>query len=244
MPAIPRVVQKVFGSSLIPTDNVAVFGSLKAGAPAYSSDAATIQSLAGFLSGLNGAVIGNNSPAIQDLNGLFLLITQQLAYILQRGVPEWDATENYFANSFAQVDGEVYVSLTNDNLNNDPVTDTNNWQSLRNRIAPAKTISKAWVNFDGTTGTILASENVSSVVRTGAGRYTITFTTAMADANYVVVGTCGAANGGSNSSPAGNNNALTRDTITTTTQVSVWLPKPDELYGEDADLVSVVIFGN
>lgn len=244
MPALPRAVQKVFGSALVPTGNVAVFGSLQAGAPAYSNDPLTIQSLAGFLSGFNGAVIGNRSPAIQDMNALMLLVTQQIAYVLQTGIPAWIATETYFVNGFCQVAGEVYVSLSDANIGNDPTTDTNNWQSLRNRIAPAKTISKAWVNFNGNNGTILASQNVASVVRTAAGRYTITFTTAMADANYAVVGSCGATNGGSNSSPAGNNNGLCRDTTTTTTQCSVWLPKPDQLYGEDADLVSVLIFGN
>lgn len=57
---------------------------------------------------------------------------------------------------------------------------------------------RAWVNFDGTkdsTGAastantarlIRASGNVSSVVRNGAGDYTVNFTTAMPDANYAV----------------------------------------------------------
>lgn len=55
---------------------------------------------------------------------------------------------------------------------------------------------RAWVNFDGTrdsTGAtstantnrfIRASGNVASVLRNGAGDYTITFTTAMPDANF------------------------------------------------------------
>ena len=52
---------------------------------------------------------------------------------------------------------------------------------------------RAFVNFDGTTYTsvsgvnhctIRASGNVSMVVRTGQGTYTITFTIAMPDANY------------------------------------------------------------
>lgn len=47
---------------------------------------------------------------------------------------------------------------------------------------------RAWVNFDGTTGTIRASGNISSVVRTGAGNYTINFTTAMPDAFYSISG--------------------------------------------------------
>jgi len=55
---------------------------------------------------------------------------------------------------------------------------------------------RAWANFDGTkdtTGTtstantnrlIRASGNVTSVLRNAAGNYTLTFTTAMPDANY------------------------------------------------------------
>jgi hypothetical protein len=45
---------------------------------------------------------------------------------------------------------------------------------------------RAWVNFDGTTspGTIRASGNVSSVTRNSTGFYTVSFSTAMPDANY------------------------------------------------------------
>jgi hypothetical protein len=55
---------------------------------------------------------------------------------------------------------------------------------------------RAWVNFDGTKDTsgaastsntnrlIRASGNVTSVLRNAAGDYTVTFTTAMPDANY------------------------------------------------------------
>jgi hypothetical protein len=44
--------------------------------------------------------------------------------------------------------------------------------------------ARAWVNFNGTNGSIRASGNVSSVVRNSVGIYTINFTTAMPDANY------------------------------------------------------------
>jgi hypothetical protein len=56
-----------------------------------------------------------------------------------------------------------------------------------------KQIAKAWVNFDGTTspGTIRSSYNVSSVTKNGTGDYTVTFTTAMADANYSPILTIG-----------------------------------------------------
>ena len=48
---------------------------------------------------------------------------------------------------------------------------------------------RAWANFNGvTTVTIAGSGNIASIVRNSAGNYTVTFTTAMADANYSVVG--------------------------------------------------------
>lgn len=49
---------------------------------------------------------------------------------------------------------------------------------------------RAWVNFDGTgTVAIRGSGNVSSITDNGVGRYTINFTIAMSDANYVLAGT-------------------------------------------------------
>ena len=52
--------------------------------------------------------------------------------------------------------------------------------------------ARAWVNFDGTgtigtNQTIRASGNVASVFKNGTGDFTVTFSTAMPDANYVVL---------------------------------------------------------
>jgi hypothetical protein len=45
---------------------------------------------------------------------------------------------------------------------------------------------RAWVNFNGTgTVAIRASGNVSSITDNGTGDYTVNFTTALSDANYV-----------------------------------------------------------
>lgn len=57
------------------------------------------------------------------------------------------------------------------------------------------TTARAWVRFNGTTGTLIKSHNVSSVTRNGVGDYTIIFTTALPDANYCPV-TGGQASGG------------------------------------------------
>jgi hypothetical protein len=51
-------------------------------------------------------------------------------------------------------------------------------------------IAKAWVNFNGTgTVAINNSFNVSYITDNGTGDYTINFTTAMPNANYVITGT-------------------------------------------------------
>jgi len=52
--------------------------------------------------------------------------------------------------------------------------------------------AKAWVNFNGTgTVAIRASYNVSSITDNGTGDYTVNFTLALADTNYVIIGTAG-----------------------------------------------------
>ena len=55
--------------------------------------------------------------------------------------------------------------------------------------------AKAWVRFNGTNGTITTSQNVSSVVRNSTGDYTITFSSAFANTNYIMVGSASGASG-------------------------------------------------
>ena len=43
---------------------------------------------------------------------------------------------------------------------------------------------RAWVNFDGTSGSIRSSGNTSSVTRNSTGNYTMNFTNAMPDGNF------------------------------------------------------------
>ena len=54
---------------------------------------------------------------------------------------------------------------------------------------------RAWVNFNGSTGAINASGNVSSVNKSTPGTFTINFTTAMPHANYVLTGSAIDSNG-------------------------------------------------
>jgi hypothetical protein len=57
---------------------------------------------------------------------------------------------------------------------------------------------RAWVNFNGTgTVAIRASGNVTSITDNGTGDYTVNFTTAMPDANYISAMGGGSGSGGS-----------------------------------------------
>lgn len=57
--------------------------------------------------------------------------------------------------------------------------------------------ARAWAAFNGTAGALIASGNIASITKNATGDYTLTFTTAMADANYAVSFTPGHTGGGS-----------------------------------------------
>lgn len=113
--------------------------------------------------------------------------------------------------------------------------------------------AKAWVNFDGTSGgtnkTIRSSFNVSTVTDNGLGDYTINFTNAMPNANYVVCG-----NGGLGMI-TGSYNAWTSVYIhaqggspfrqdPTTSAFRVTLSRMgDAAYVQDYERVSIAVFG-
>ena len=72
-------------------------------------------------------------------------------------------------------------------------------------------IIKAWVVFDGS-GTVSIDNdfNVSTVADTNTGRFTVNFTTAFTNANYVAAGCAG------NDGTTGSGRDITRDGVWTT----------------------------
>ena len=105
---------------------------------------------------------------------------------------------------------------------------------------------RAWVNFDGSKDTngspstantnrlIRASGNVASVLRTGTGRYTITFTTEMPDANYVMAGSAG------NDGQTTSGRSVNRDGTWTTTAIQIRSATDSTSY--DDDYIGVAVF--
>ena len=133
MSRLARYTQKIFGSTA-GSNQMATFGSEAAGFP-FTCDGATVtptivQGLSQYLSGWFSGVLGSFSPTIEDMNALFYLLSYQIAYLLQTGIPEWDSGTTYYVGDLVQDgSGQIYKSLTNSNLNN-ALTDATNWKVL------------------------------------------------------------------------------------------------------------------
>lgn len=132
MAKLQRKTQKVFASSAN-ADQIAVFGSMKTGTPDYSADIEELQS-AEYLLGWSDAILSDKAPYLEEMNGVQYGLSYQSAYILQEGIPEYDAGTNYSNTSVVKgVDGSnniiLYHSLKADNIGN-PLSDTTSWQRL------------------------------------------------------------------------------------------------------------------
>jgi hypothetical protein len=126
MAKILRATQKQFGLTG-PSGDFGQFGSLAEGAANYTKDPATIQALSAFLTGWADATLSNNRPALEDMNSLFFLAFTQLCYLFQSGIAEWDSGTTYYINSIVQLNGVIYKSLQDTNLNYNPSTSPTYW---------------------------------------------------------------------------------------------------------------------
>ena len=139
------------------TNSFAKYGSFVAGVPLKTKNIEDIQSLDAFVNGWQNAVVAaNRAPFLEDMNALQYVMGYQLFYLLQEGIAEWNTDTTYFQGSIVKrYSGgilQIYVSLTDDNLNNALPSYPNNninWAM----ILPASTSSLV--------GTITASQIAS-----------------------------------------------------------------------------------
>ena len=131
MAKLPRVTQKIFAQNS-GTNDVTVFGTAKNGNDAvFTKDINQIMNSDAFSQGWGSATLTDDAPFQEDMNGVQLALSQQLAYFFENGMPEWDENTTYYTNtSFCQVNGVWYQSLTDNNIGNNPVNDTTNWYKI------------------------------------------------------------------------------------------------------------------
>ena len=98
---LSRQTQKVFAGNAN-ADMLAVFGSMKTGTPQYSTSLSTLQSTE-YTEGWSEAILNDKAPYLEEMNAVQYGLSYQIAYLLQQGIPEWDANTTYKTNSLVQV---------------------------------------------------------------------------------------------------------------------------------------------
>lgn len=149
MSKLTRKSAQVFGSTAA-AQQIAQFGSLAASAVQYSVDPAVIQSLANWKTGWFGATVGGNSPAIEDENAVDYVHSYQIGYLMQTGIPEYDAGTTYFSGSMVQDgNGNLRVSKTDSNTGNgNLLTDGTNWRTPAGHV-PVGAVVATFPNLTG-----------------------------------------------------------------------------------------------
>ena len=94
------------------------------------SDTLDANITADFLRGW-GVVGVNENPTKQDFNGLAFTLGQLIAYLHQRGVPEWNADQEYYEGSVVTTLAGIYRLKSGGDGSSDPDTDGGiNWELI------------------------------------------------------------------------------------------------------------------
>lgn len=128
MAKLDRKTQKIFGATSTGTE-ITAFATTQDENPTFTRDLDQIQNVNWEQGWFKETDNGNQRPFAEDRNSVDFAITRQLAYILQAGIPEWDAGTDYHINDMCRVANQLYISLANNNTNNNPISSPNWWRS-------------------------------------------------------------------------------------------------------------------
>lgn len=178
MAKIVRKTAKVFASSAGGT-GVAAFGSTAAGSTTYTTDPDAIQTTA-FQNGLASGIIAGTKrlPVYEEINGVYNVATRQIAYILQEGVAEYDASTEYQVNSIVKKAStfELYGSLVNTNTGNalGSRADNANWKYLCDLSSlNFGALSGGYLNKIRNNSFLVSSRGTSGTITAGSPVYTL-----------------------------------------------------------------------
>ena len=167
-----RITAKVFGETATATGNnpeIGQFGSALAGTYVGTTDVSTIQSLTAWSDGFIGCVTPTDQfPPLPELTGFGKVLSQQQAYLLQKGIPEWDSGTTYYLNDYCRIDNVIYYSLQDNNLNQNPASATSYWTKAVNNLA--------WTNWN--------SDMTVLTTVTAVGNYDIDLSSILPSDNY------------------------------------------------------------
>lgn len=143
MTNLPRVPAKIFAGKA-KLEDIGQFGSALTGSYVNTTDINEIQSLPAYEEGWSNAVISERDyPTLEEMNGLQKTFSQQIAYILQKGIAEYNDKTEYYIGDICKAVGAstLYESLIDNNIGN-PISDTTKWKA----VEPG---SPQWGNITG-----------------------------------------------------------------------------------------------
>lgn len=160
---------KLFGSS---ATNIGVFGSGQQNeTPTTSTDPNTINGLGThWEEGWNGAVVSQapyTAPYVEDMNAVNYVNSYNSAYLLQKGIPEYSATEEYHEDSVCTYGGEIWICLQDNTPTGITPTESAYWHQQTE--LPAMADKRILVGSVGNTATVVDTSGQGDVEASSSG---------------------------------------------------------------------------
>ena len=159
---------KLFGSS---ATNIGVFGSGQQNeTPTTSTDPNTINNLGThWEDGWNGAVVSQapyTAPYVEDMNAVNYVNSYNSAYLLQRGIAEYSATEEYQKDSLCTYNGEIWMCKLDNTVGQTPAEGT--YWHLQGEV-PIMNDNEILVGAIGGTPTVVDTNAQGDVLASASG---------------------------------------------------------------------------
>ena len=159
---------KLFGSS---ATNIGVFGSGQQNeTPTTSTDPNTINTLGThWEEGWDGAVVSQapyTAPYVEDMNAVNYVNSYNSAYLLQRGIAEYSATEEYQKDSLCTFNGEIWMCKLDNTVGQTPSEGT--YWHLQGEV-PIMNDKEILVGAVGGTPSVVATDNQGDIEASSSG---------------------------------------------------------------------------
>ena len=128
-----RITGKVFGATADATladPEIGQFGSALAGEYTGTADVATIQAKSAWDKGFIGCVTPSTQfPPLPEMTGFGKVLSQQICYLLQQGIAEYDSGTTYYIGNWVSYNSSLYVAKS-DGFSNQLPTNTTYWDKF------------------------------------------------------------------------------------------------------------------
>jgi hypothetical protein len=108
-----------------------------------------------------GIVPVSELPTLQDFNAVGFTISSLVTHLYQNGMAEYAEKQTYNKGAVCLFEGDIYKSLTDNNAGN-PVTDTTQWQSLKDAILSANIVQQ----IGNATDKVMSQKSVTEALNT------------------------------------------------------------------------------